>query len=276
MLNYKKKILSIFLFIYFSFFGFAQEFDGYKYIIVSKPDYGRLGKDKYNIGINIANYFRNKNYKVIFGNDPELFPNELKFNPCLGLLVNLNHPSSPPYEVTVNFINCKNESVKEIIGKASASFENALNRIFNQLDKIETYSYNSELSPKFDFPTVENINKTEDELKLYFDTTKLDPLEGIYKSYKSKSSYKIAIFKVNDIYKAIIIESDFTHWKKGDVKSIFETTTVEGVYSVKFFLANKTSIETFATIEGGLFTVEFKNSDGSDENLTFLKLYPKK
>jgi hypothetical protein len=270
------KILTFIVFAFFSTISQAQDFDGYKYIVVSKPDYGRLGKDKYKIGYNIANYFRKKKYEVIFGNDTELFPNELKFNPCLGLIVNINHPSSPPYEVTVNFINCKNESVKEITGKASASFENALNRIFNQLDKIETYSFNGELSPKFDFPTVENINKTEDELKSYFDSAKLDPIEGIYKSYKSKSSYKIAILKINDIYKAIIIESDFPHWQRGDVKSIFETTTVEGVYSAKFFLANKTSIETFANIEGGLFTVELKNSDGSDDNLIFLKLYPKK
>lgn len=263
-------------FLLFSTLIIAQEFNGYKYIIVSIPDYGLEGKDINGLGSDITTYLRKKDYQVIYGNDEKLFPNELKFNSCLGLFVKISHPSTPPFEVTFNFVNCKNETIKEITGKASANFENAMNRVYKQFDNIELYNYNSSLTPKIDYPEVENINKSEAELKLYYDLNKLDPIEGIYKSYKMESNYKLGIIKVDDIYKAIILESDLPQWKKGDVKSVLETSAVDGVYSAKYYLGNKTSIETFANLDGGLITVEFKNQDGSDNNIRLLKLYPKK
>ena len=259
----------------FSTFGFAQDFNGYKYIVVNIPDYGANGKDIYGIGTSVANYFKKKDYQVIYGNEEKLFPNELKFNKCLGLFISINQPASPPYEVTLNFINCKNQSIKLITGKASVNSENALNRIFNQLDKMEQYIYNISLAPKIDYPEVENINKTEAELKAYFDSTKTDAIEGIYKAYKSESNYKLGIFKVGELYKAIIIESDFSHWKKGDIKAIFESTAVEGVFSTKYYMGDKTSIETFANVEGGLINIELYNQKGENNDMKLLKLYPK-
>ena len=266
----------ILIIVLFPTFCIAQDFNGFKYIIINIPNYGVDGKDINGLGSDITNYLRKKDYQVIYGNDKKLFPDELRFNPCLGLFVNISHPSSPPFEVTFNFVNCKNETIKEITGKASANFENAMNRVYKQFDNIEPYNYNSSLTPKIDYPEVENINKSEAELKLYYDSNELDPIEGIYKSYKMESNYKLGIIKVDDIFKAIILESDLPQWKKGDVKSVFETSAVDEVYSAKYYLGNKTSIETFANLEGGLITVEFKNPDGSDNNIRLLKLYPKK
>lgn len=119
-----------------------------------------------------------------------------------------------------------------------------------------------------------NINKNETELKAYFDSTKLDPIEGIYKSYKSDSYYKLGVIKVDDIYKAIIIESSYQNWKKGEVKAVFESTSVVGVFSAKYYLGDRTLVETFANLEGGLITVELKNVNGEDDNMLLLKLYP--
>jgi hypothetical protein len=62
------------------------------------------------------------------------------------------------------------------------------------------------------------------------------------------------------LYKAIIIESELPQWEKGDVKAIFETTAAEGVFSTKYFMAGKTSIETFSNLEGGLINIEIKKN----------------
>ena len=101
-------------------------------------------------------------------------------------------------------------------------------------------------------------------------------IEGIYKSYKSDEYYKLGIRKVDDSYKAIVLESNKPIWKIGEIKAEFESTAVEGVFSIKFYNQNKILIETFANLEGALITVEYKNPEGEDTNMKFLKLYPKK
>ena len=272
------KILIV-LMLLLSNINFAQEFNGYKYIVVSNLDYGVKGKDPYGVQQSVVNYFRTRGFQVISGGDgtwsKSLQPNDLKFNKCLGLFVGISHKASPSYEVTLNFLNCKKESIKQLTGKASANFDNALKRIFTQLDENPTYTFDESLTPNIIYPEVENINKDENELKSYFDSTKLDPIEGIYKTYKSDSNYKLGIIKVEDKYKAIILESDFLQWKKGDVKAIFESTAADGVFSSKWYIADKTSIETFANLEGGLITVELKNPKGENDDTKLLKLYPK-
>jgi len=247
--------------------------------VVSNLDYGAKGKDTYGVQQSVVSYFKVRGFQVISGGDgmwsKSLQPNDLKFNKCLGLFVSISHKASPPYDVTLNFYNCKQELIKEVNGKASANFDNALKRIFNQLDENQYYSFDESLTPKITYPEVENINKDENELKAYYELTKLEPIEGIYKTYKSDSNYKLGIFKVGELYKAIIIESDYPHWKKGDVKAIFESTAAEGVYSIKYYLVDKTSIETFANLEGGLINIELKNNKGENEDVRLLKLYPK-
>jgi hypothetical protein len=270
----QKKIL-ILLFLLSSSYNFAQEFNGFKYVVIGNLDYGASGKDINNISSSLASFFRNKGYNVFvvdrFDNLNGTVP-ELKYNNCLGLFVSPNHKG---FEITIDFLNCKNESIKQLKGKASGNFENALKRIFNQLDENPYYSFDESLTPKITYPVVENINTDENELKAYFDSTKLEPIEGIYKTYKSDSNYKLGIFKVGELYKAIIIESDYPQWKKGDVKAIFESSAAEGVFSTKYYMGNKTSIETFANLEGGLINIELKNNKGENEDVRLLKLYPK-
>jgi uncharacterized protein YodC (DUF2158 family) len=253
--------------------NFAQEFNGYKYILIPNLDYGAKGKDIYGIGSGLVSYFETKGYEVIFGWEEELLPSELKFNVCLGLYVSFSHLPYP-HEVTLDFGNCTGEKFKDLKGKGG-NYKKALEKIFNELDKKGVYSFNKNLTPTIEYPIVENINKDETQLKVYFDSTKLDPIEGIYKTYKSGSHYKLGIVKVGDKFKAIIIESDYVQWKKGDVKAVFESTAAEGVFSTKWYMGDKTSKETFANLEGGLINVEFENPNRENDDIKLLKLYPK-
>lgn len=211
------------------------------------------------------------------------WPKEAQMNSCLigywNLIIDGAFGSGA--KATLQISNCYNVAVYNKTNTASgfgASFDKNMNiaaqRAFDNF-KSFTHSYDNSLTKTITYPEVENINMDENKLKSYFDTAKLDPIEGIYKTYKSETNYKVGIIKVGDKYKAVIIESDFPQWKKGDVKADLESTAVEDVYSIKYFLGDKTSLETFANLVGGLMTVELKNSTGENDNLKFLKLYPK-
>lgn len=252
--------------------NYAQEFNGYKYFVIGDIDYGAKGKDIYGIRNSMVQYLSKLNNNIILGFNNPLRPSELKYNSCLGLYVSISHKDR---DITIKFKNCKKEIIKLVEGSGRNSFDRALKQIFDQLDENPYYSFDESLTPNIIYPEVENINKDENELKAYFDSTKSDPIEGIYKSYKYDTTYKMGIIKVGDKYKALIIESDYPHWKKGDVKAIFESTAAEGVFSTKFYTANKTPIETFSNLEGGLINIEIKNSNGENEDMKLLKLYPK-
>jgi S1-C subfamily serine protease len=127
-------------------------------------------------------------------------------------------------------------------------------------------------------PNVESTGETETSIIEYFDKNTIDEIEGIYKSYQSEQLgyYKIGIKKYGSKYKAIIIESDLNHWKTGEVKAVFETSSMKGFYSTKWYRGNKTPFETFALMENpALLTVEFKDAKtGEKRTDKFIKMYP--
>jgi hypothetical protein len=212
------------------------------------------------------------------------WPKEAQMNSCLigywNLIINGGFGSGA--KATLQISNCYHVAVYDKTNTASgfgASFDKNMNiatqRAFDSFKNF-THSYDESLSKTITYPEVENINMDEKELKSYFDSTKLAPIEGIYKTYKSDSNYKLGIIKVADKLKAIVIESDLPQWKKGDVKMIFESTALDDVFSVKYYMGDKTSIETFANLVGGLIKIEFENQTEKNEDINLLKLYPKK
>ena len=276
----------IFLMLILSNISFAQEFNGFKYLVVSNHNNKSVGDDEYFLCSNSRDYFKTKGLILV---QEQNIPEELRSNPCLALKLEIRSDFSRgfannlTYGVSMDFRDCLENSIKKLRNTSSnelasdqKNYDKSLKRCFNDLDKtLENYFFDSILTPKVEFNEVENINKDEITLKSYYDNTKLDPIEGIYKTYKSDSNYKLGLIKDGELYKAIIIESDFPHWIKGDVKAIFESTAAEGVFSTKFYLDNKTSIETFANLEGGLINIEIKKPNGENDDLKLLRLYPK-
>ncbi|MFZ4671961.1 MAG: hypothetical protein ACOYLT_08110 [Flavobacterium sp.] len=251
--------------------------NGFKYGIVDDIIYEGTRSNDLEFKEKISVALREFGITPLYQND--IFPDDLKQNPCLGVLVaNMffrgGNGSVPAYFSKLNFVDCRGRIALIIELRHQGNYKGALSKTLSKL-KSKEYFFSPQLTPKIEFAEVENINKNENELKIYFDSTKLDPIEGIYKSYKSETNYKLGLIKVGDLYKAIIIESDYPQWKKGDVKAIFENTAAEGVFSTKWYLSNKTSIETFANLEGGLINIEMKNSNGESDDLKLLKLYPK-
>ena len=212
------------------------------------------------------------------------WPQEAKTNPCLigywDLIIKDAFGSGAKANLKIS--DCDNIALYDKTNTASgfgASYDKnadvSSERAFDNFKNF-AYAYDVSLTKKIAYPAVENINMDENKLKSYLDSNKLDPIEGIYKTYKSDFNYKLGIIRVADNFKAIIIESDLPQWEKGEVKMIFESTALEDVFSVKYYMADKTSIETFANLEGGLIKVEFKNQTGESQDINLLKLYPKK
>lgn len=125
---------------------------------------------------------------------------------------------------------------------------------------------------------IEKTFETESSLREYFDTNALDEIEGIYKSYQSVGlkHYLIGIKKYNEIFKAIILESEIEEWKAGEVKAEFEPSSMKGLYSTKWFSGDKLRIETFSHLKTpSILEVEFKDpQSGEKRKDKFIKMYP--
>ena len=261
---------------------FGQTLDGYKYVYVQTLTYQNDRTDIWDISSKLQTYFTNKGFIVL--TKSTTLPKEIRQYPCLllGCLINHTNVVYGTNEVTITLKNCKDEVVHSNTGGAAGwsvqdDFNKATKRAFSEINRM-SYSFNPSKTPQIEFPKVEQTNETEKTIKNYLLSNKLDPIEGIYKSYQSDqlSYYKFGIIKKVDKFNAVIIESDLKHWKSGEVKAEFEKSSMKGFYSAKWYMGNKTSYETFALMENeAILSIEFKDlKTGEKITNKFIKMYP--
>jgi len=173
-------------------------------------------------------------------------------------------------KVRIIIKNCKGEVVKDEMARPKNKMCNPPyyccyqawgSAVYSYIKKIK-YNYSPELNKlKTEYPKVEKTDETEESLKEYLSENNLDIIEGIYKSYKAEMLpyYKIGIKKRDDEYIAIIIEAEHEQiWKAGEIKAYFEPSSMKGYYSVKWYMGNKTSYESFAIMENeAILSIEF-------------------
>lgn len=282
----KKTIFTLVVLVY-STIILGQKLDGFKYVYVPTLVYQNNLQDVWGICSSIRNQFSKLGFVVLTESSGKV--DELNSNPCLLLVAKLNHYTEQPNafggsfsHVVIELVDCNNESILTYDEKGKgidlvADFRIATRKINNQLASLY-YSFKPYRTPNLKLPEVEKTNETEQTLTNYFDSNPIDEIEGIYKSYQSDQLgyYRIGIRKYGSKYKAIIIESDLNFWKAGEVKAVFETTSMKGFYSTKWYLGDKTPFETFALMESSaLLSIEFKNSKtGEKQTNKFVKMYP--
>lgn len=178
---------------------FGQTLDGYKYVYVQTLTYQNGRTDIWGISSKIRTSFANKGLIVL--TESSTLPKELEQNPCLVVSCNINHTNvvSGVNEVTITLKNCKNQVVHSNTGSAMGlsmqdDFNKATKRAFSALESM-SYYFNSSKTPQIDFPIVETTSETEESIKAYLIANKIDPIEGIYKSYQSNQLlyYKFGI-----------------------------------------------------------------------------------
>lgn len=278
-----KKILTLITLVLLISNIYGQYLNGYKYVYVQTLTYQNGRTDIWGISSKLRTAFSKKGFVVLTESSQ---PNqEIKNNPCLVLRCFIGHTNvvTGINKVTITLKNYKNQVVHTNTGGAMGfsvqdDFNKATRRAFNKIKRMP-YCFTPESTPKIEYPEVEKTTENEETLKNYFAENKLNNIEGIYKSYQAENLpyYKIGIKSRDGKYIAIIIEAEQNNiWKAGEVKAIFEPSSMNGFYSVKWYMGNKTSYETFAMMENeAILSIEFKNPQtGEKRTDKFIKMYP--
>ena len=270
---------------------FGQSLDGYKYAVVAPLIYNNQ-RDIYGIETKAISGIRAMGLTCLDPIDFENWPEDAISEPCLIIYISFDE-GRPPNALSCGAIkiigkNCKEQIIFEAIRKSKSNaycyppytccypkWADAAESFFKEFH----YKYDlAKNALKTEYPVVEKTNETEEKIKSYLTLNKIDQIEGIYKSYQSDglSYYKFGIIKQADQFKSIIIESDLKHWKQGEVKAIFEPSSVKGFYSVKWYMGNKTSFETFGKMENeALLSIELKDPNtGEKREDKFIKMFP--
>ena len=262
---------------------FSQTLDGYKYLYLPPLTYTDGSIDKWGISQKVSNCFERKGF--IIANYPNQLPDNTTRDFFSVLICTIQH--SADYcdmcynHVTITLTNVLKETVITLSGKGmgltlQGDLNNATRNALSTVERM-SYKFDSEKSPRIIFPEVEKTDWTEQSIKHYLDTcTDLTNIEGIYKIVASpddKNYYKLGIVRDGDVYKAVILETDQYQWELGEVKAVFERANMS-LYSTRFYMADKTSVETFATYESkGVLKIDL-NQTKKDNLATFIKLYP--
>lgn len=263
-----------------------EAINGFKYAFVNTLTYQNNQQDIYGISAYLKKELTKKGL-IVLDENVNLWPKEAKQNLCLvGQWFPSHSEGSIPNSVKGGYTikNCKDVIVYENFSLAThfgyyydKNAPLSIEKAFKTINALR-YSFNETLTPKIEFPTVESTNETEESLKKYFDSNKLNNIEGIYKSYQNNNMgfYKFGVIKFGEKFKAIIIESDLMQWKLGEVKAYFESSSMNGLYSVKWLMGDKTSIETFASMENdAILSIDFKNQQTNENKQSkFIKMYP--
>jgi S1-C subfamily serine protease len=274
-----------FIFLLLIIGAYAQNLDtlsGYKYVYIGTLQYQNGAKDVWGICSRIGNFFSSMGFIVLTENSTP--PQELTNDPCLLLRCDIEHTGKQigTNSVTITLVNCKNEVVFKnkgtyMGGSLRSDYNGATKRALEKLSKIK-YTFDPSLTPVPDLPEVEKTNETEESLKSYLTANKLDSIEGLYNSRLAGTMnfYRFAIVSRDDKFKAIIIESGPKSWKPGEVKAVFEPTSIQGLYAVKWYMQDKSRVDTFAKMENAaLLSIEVTNASTKEKTQDyFIKMFP--
>ncbi len=271
----------------------AQDYNflnGFKYALVS-PIVNSGSRDAFGVESKTISALEAIGLRCLKSPNAIDWPDDAQIEPCLIVYITVTEGIAPNSfncgSVRISIKNCKNELIKDELVKSknaicSSPYECCFYKwseaSFTYFTKLK-YQYNPELNmDRTEYPAVEKIPMTEESIKDYLTNNTLDPIEGIYKSYQREGMpyYKFGIIRQNDKFKAIIFESTLKIWNPGEVKAIFEPSSMLGFYSVRWYRGNKLSVETFGNIEkNAALTIELTNPQtGVKTQDKFIKLFP--
>ena len=287
-----KKQLTILLLLFNAIVAIGQSdasvFNGYKYVYLAPLTYQDGSTDKWGIRSQVKEKLIDYGLTVLETTTPPQGVDVCLIVSCFIEHTNNAYQTASDY-VYLKFFNCTNQVVYSSQGASGAlviSFQQGWRKATKAATSDFSYyrhSFDESKTVKKqiekNLPTLELTGLTEDSIKSYLSTKKIDPIEGIYKSYQNDGMpyYKLGIIKINGIYKAVIIETELTYWKKGELKATFEQSSMKGLYSTKWYMGNKTAYETFASMDNeALLSVELiKNQQtGEKSKDNFIKMFP--
>lgn len=260
------------LFIEFPFALNAHKINGYNYIYIEET--GNI----YGVEDQLKKYFSNLGFKTVASYEYEDMNNESKSQLLIATyqwdIVKGGHSTLILTLSDITGSVIYRASGQGISWSAKGDMKNALKKIFKQIDELH-YKFNPEqikakgsINHSFSF-------WTEDSIKNYLRTTNPMSVEGIYKNFTNGLAYyRIAILKDGDKYYGIILDTDNSRWKKGDIK--MQLSHVEkNVYDIDYydFKGNKT--HSIGYHSNRILEMLAKELD-EETKMEFIKIYPAK
>ncbi len=260
-----------------------SKLNGFKYVFVSPIEYQDGQNDKYGVRNIVVNNLSSTGIKLINQN---LIPPDVLSNPCIALDCIISHTNALGVRdwVTLQFYDCNDNLVLETKGRSGTFVYSVAQELVEAAEsackdfKKFRYKYDDSKSVSLVLPEVERVEENESYFIQYYRDSLITPIEGIYKTMSNNSNdsyYKLAIKKYGSMYKAILLETNYDVWKKGEVKAYFESSSIQGVYSVRWLRGDKNKQETIAKLENNtLITIQLKNENGNADPIQLIKMYP--
>ena len=268
---FKHSIMLLVLFLASSLIVNAHKINGYKYIHIEET--GNI----YGVEDKLTNYFTGIGFETIASYEIEDMSNENKslllFASYNWEIVNGGHSTLilTLSDITGSIIY--KAAGQGIAWSAKGDMKNALKKIFKQLDNLHykfNITQNKAKSTNHSF-----ASWSEDSIKSYLKTKNSASIEGIYKNFTNGLAYyKVAILKENDKYLGIIIETDNSRWKKGDIKMVLSHVD-KNIYDIDYydFKGNKT--HAIGHHKNRILEMLAKEFD-EEKSVDFIKIYPSK
>lgn len=278
------KTIVLTLLVFSSVSAFSQRgietVNGFKYAYVDVLQYENNRQDMWGLTAYLLEALSRKGIQIV-GYDNTTWPVDAKHDPCLVGRWTPEHSSGNRAGFVIR--NCENEIVYEnhavSVNWANDFYDNfqrAMKNAFEPVNK-HRYSFNPKLTPERKLPPVESTSETEESFKRYFEKNNTESIEGIYKSYQSETMgyYKLGIKRRASEFIAVVLESDFKYWRTGEVKMYLEPTSMSNIFSVRYLMGNKSTVETFASFKNdGIISIELPEPTGKKSESQFIKLYP--
>jgi len=249
----------------------AHKINGYKYIHIEET--GNI----YGIEDRLTNYFTQIGFKAIASYEFEDMSNENKSLLLIASykweIVNGGHST-----LIVTLSDITGSVIYKVAGQgiawsAKGDMKNALKKIFKQIDNLH-YKFDITQN-KAKSATNSFASWSEDSIKNYLKSKNQASVEGIYKNFTNGLAYyKIAIMKDKDKYYGIIIDTDNSRWKKGDIK--FVLSHVEhNIYDIDYYDFKGKKTHAMGEHRNRILEMLAKEFD-EEKKMEFIKIYPAK
>ena len=250
-----KKSILVGFFIMFSSILIAQKsINSYKYILVPNQFEFQKSNDSYQINSLIKFLFEREGFNVLFEN--ESYPNDLAFNRCLALRVNLKDYSSLfSTKMRMDLIDCNNRlifSSKEVKSKEKdfkKAYQEAVRKSFKDIETLNyTYSESNQI-----------VVSEQVEVKDADESDAMIEKEVIEKNISKPVDKVIDVKEIKGVERVVVVKAEDEIEKR-----VFKPVTpkIEGTY----FIDNlgKSTISK----KGDNFSVI-----GGDEHFEFATIY---
>lgn len=249
----------------------AHKINGYKYIHIEET--GNL----YGVEDRLTDYFTKIGFKTIASYEYEDMSNENK-----SLLLIASYKWDIVYGGHSTLILTLSDITGSVIYKASGQgiawsakgdMKNALKKIFKQIDNL---NYKFDITQNKAKSTTNSFATwSEDSIKNYLKSKSQSSVEGIYKNFTNNLAYyKIAVMKDKDKFYGIIIDTDNSRWKKGDIKFVLSHVD-HNIYDIDYYDFKGKKTHSMGEHRNRILEILAKEFD-EEKKMEFIKIYPAK